>query len=516
LDQPTILVIDDELIMRDGCTRILSKEGWSVLTAENGHQGIEEVRARPERIDVILLDLMMPGLSGMEVLDQIRKIDPNLLAIVITGYATVESAVEAMKKGAYDFIPKPFTPDQLRIVVRRALERRMLQREADFLRGEREKSLRDVATEKSRTRTIITSMGDGVLVCDLEGHLVLTNPAAGRLLNVSEDSLVGMPLSENPIPAELSKVIEETIGERETGYSCLSQELAIGGPERPSPVFLRAHTCPIRNDLGETMGAVSVLQDMSALKELDKMKSEFIAMVAHELRAPIAAVEQQLIVILNRLAGDLTEKQEELLTRGRERIKGLLDLIKDLLDLSKIEAGKLVQYKEPLSLQEVIHQVTDLMKAEADAKKIDLRFSAPFDVPSITADRNAMEGVFSNLISNAIKYTQEGGNVSIALNEEGSCVKVTVSDTGVGIAKEDIPRIFDRFYRVKTARTRQIVGTGLGLCIVKSILDAHFGSISVESELGKGTTFTVLLPKEPKPFVCQEEKPWIMFAPKKV
>ena len=490
-------MIDDELIMRDGCTRILSKEGWSVITAENGQQGIEAVQTRPEEIDVILLDLMMPGMSGMEVLDQIRMIDPNLLVIVITGYATVESAVEAMKKGAYDFIPKPFTPDQLRIVVRRALERRTLQKEAEFLRREREKSLQDIATEKSKIKTIIHSMGDGVLVCDREGYLVLTNPAASRLLKVSDDSVVGMPLFGANLPLELSKVIKETIGGKDLSYSCVSQELAIGDATQTSQVFLRAHTCPILNDLGETMGSVSVLQDISALKELDKMKSEFIAMVAHELRAPIAAVEQQLMVILNRLAGEVTEKQEELLSRAKERIKGLLDLIKDLLDLSKIEAGRLVQYKEPLSLSEVIQQVIDLMRAEAEAKRIDLQFSAPPDIPAITADRNAMEGVFANLVSNAIKYTPEGGKVSISLFEEGSCVKTTVSDTGVGIAKEDIPKIFDRFYRVKTARTRQIVGTGLGLSIVKSIVDAHFGSISVESELGSGTTFSILLPKEP-------------------
>jgi len=154
-DQVQILVIDDEQIMREGCSRILSKNGWGVITAENGKQGLDEIQGHLENIDVILLDLMMPGMSGMEVLDHIRTIDPNLLVIVITGYATVESAVEAMKKGAYDFIPKPFTPDQLRIIVRRALERRALQKEAEFLRRERERSLRDIATEKSKIKTII-------------------------------------------------------------------------------------------------------------------------------------------------------------------------------------------------------------------------------------------------------------------------------------------------------------------------------------------------------------------------
>jgi len=500
-NQASILVIDDEQIMRDGCSRILSRDGWSVICAENGKKGLEEIQAQPESIDVILLDLMMPGMSGMEALDHIRTIDPNLLVIVITGYATVESAVEAMKKGAYDFIPKPFTPDQLRIVVRRALERRTLQKEAEFLRKERERSLRDIATEKSKIKTIINCMGDGVLVCDGDGCIVLTNPAASRMLMTSETSLLGNFLPQCNLNSELSKTIEESLKTKDMSYTSVSQELSLG---ESGEIFLRAHTAPVRNDIGETMGSVTVLQDISHLKELDKMKSEFIAMVTHELRAPIAAVEQQLTVILNKMAGEVTEKQERLLSRAKERTRGLLDLIKDLLDVSKIEAGKMVQYKEPLALQEVIQRVVDLMRVEADNKKIDLQFSSPPKVPLINADRNSMEGIFTNLISNAIKYTPEGGKAWVNLGEEGGFVKAIVSDTGIGIKKEDLPRIFDKFYRVKTIETRQIVGTGLGLSIVKSIVDAHLGSITVESEEGGGTTFTVFFPKESNPTICRE------------
>jgi two-component system phosphate regulon sensor histidine kinase PhoR len=501
-DQINILVIDDEQIMREGCSRILSKDGWAVICAENGNQGLGEIQARSDTIDVILLDLMMPGMSGMEVLDHVRTIDPNLLVIVITGYATVESAVEAMKKGAYDFIPKPFTPDQLRIVVRRALEKRTLQKEAEFLRRERERSLRDIATEKSKIKTIINCMGDGVLVCDQDGCIVLTNPAASRMLKIAETSLLGNLLSQCNLHSELSKTIEESLTTKDLGYSSVSQELSLG---ESAESFLRAHTAPVRNDLGETMGSVTVLQDISHLKELDKMKSEFIAMVTHELRAPIAAVEQQLTVILNKMAGEVTPKQEHLLSRAKERTKGLLTLIKDLLDLSKIEAGKMVQYKEPINLQEVIQRVVDLMRAEAENKKIDLQFSPPSQISLIHADRNSMEGIFTNLISNGIKYTPEGGKVWITLGEEGDFVKASVSDTGIGIKKEDLPRIFDKFYRVKTTETRQIVGTGLGLSIVKSIVDAHLGSISVESEEGGGTTLTVLFPKESNPTMCGKE-----------
>jgi signal transduction histidine kinase len=199
------------------------------------------------------------------------------------------------------------------------------------------------------------------------------------------------------------------------------------------------------------------------------------------------------------MAGEVTEKQQQLLSRAKERTQGLLTLIKDLLDLSKIEAGMMVQYKEPLNLLEVIQKVVEFMRPEAEAKKIDLQFALPTEPAWINADRNSMDGIFTNLISNAIKYTPEGGKVWIALGGDNGFVKVTVSDTGIGIKKEDLPRIFDKFYRVKTAETRQIIGTGLGLTIVKSIVDAHLGSISVESELGKGTTFTVLLPKGSPP-----------------
>jgi two-component system phosphate regulon sensor histidine kinase PhoR len=502
-EQISILVVDDEQIMRDGCSRILSKDGWSVMTAENGAQGLDQIQKHLEKIDVILLDLMMPGMSGMEVLDQVRGIDPSLLIIVITGYATVESAVEAMKKGAYDFIAKPFTPDQLRLVVRRALERRALQKEAEFLRQERERSLRDIATEKSKIKTIINCMGDGVLVCDQEGCVVLSNPAATRMLKTSEASLLGHFLHHCNIHPELSHTIMESLEAKDRPYTSISQELSLG---ELGEIYLRAHTAPVRNDLGETMGSVTVLQDISHLKELEKMKSEFIAMVTHELRAPITVVEQQLSVILNKLAGELTGKQEEILLRAKERTKGVLTLIKDLLDLSKIEAGKMVQYKEPLDLRDVVSKVMDLMRTEAEQKKIDLQFSCTPQTRVIHADRNNMEEIFTNLLSNAIKYTPEKGKVWVTLGEESGFVKATVSDNGIGIKREDLPRIFDRFYRVKSAETRQIVGTGLGLSIVKSMVDAHLGSISVESEVGKGSTFTLLFPIESGPTTRREEK----------
>jgi two-component system phosphate regulon sensor histidine kinase PhoR len=486
-----ILVVDDEQIMRDGCTRILSKEDWEVVTADSGEAGLEAIK-RGDGFDVVLLDLMMPGISGMEVLEAAHQVDPDLLVIVITGYATVESAVEAMKKGAYDFIPKPFTPDQLRIIVNRALEKRSLQREMEVLRLEREKSLRDIATEKSRIATIINCMGDGVLVCDRDSCVVLSNPAAGRMLGIQESSLIGKSLSECRIDGALTDIILGSLRSPDLAFPTVSQEICPTGGSIPT--FLMAHTAPVKNDLGETLGAVTVLQDITGLKELDRMKSDFVAMVSHELRSPVASIQQQLSVMLEGLSGDLTERQLRMLTRAKERAKGLLDLISDLLDLSKIEAGMAVQYKEPLQMEELLGKIHEAMLPEAEAKRLKLKLHVEPPLQLVQGDRNNLQGVFTNLINNAIKYTPERGEIDIRVKGEAENIRVDVCDTGIGISKEDLPRIFDRFYRVKSEKTRQIVGTGLGLSIVKHIVEAHLGKIFVESEEGGGSTFTVVLP----------------------
>ncbi|NIS70371.1 MAG: response regulator [Proteobacteria bacterium] len=486
-----ILVVDDEQIMRDGCTRILSKEDWEVVTAENGEACLDAIKGG-HGFDLVLLDLMMPGISGMKVLETVQQVDADLLVIVITGYATVELAVEAMKKGAYDFIPKPFTPDQLRIVVQRALEKRSLQREMEVLKLEREKSLRDITTEKSRIMSIVNCMGDGVLVCDRDSCVVLTNPAAGRMLGIQGTSLVGKPLSECSLDGTLTETIMESLRPTDPTSATISQELCpFGSPS----TYLRAHTAPVKNNLGEMLGAVTVLQDITSLKELDNMKSDFVAMVSHELRSPVALIQQQLSVILKGLSGDLNDKQTRMLTRAKERAIGLLELINDLLDLSKIEAGMAVQYRKPLQLENLLEKVYKSMLPEAEAKGLNLTLQVKHPIPRVNGDRNNLEGVFTNLVNNALKYTPGGGTVTIQAKGEGKNAMVEISDTGIGISQNDLPRIFDRFYRVKSDKTRQIVGTGLGLSIVKQIVEAHLGTISVESEEGGGSTFTVVLPK---------------------
>jgi len=489
-EEVKILVIDDESVMRDGCQRILTKEGCEVLTAADGEEGLAAIEEDPQRFALILLDLKMPGMGGMEVLEAAREINPTLLIVVITGYATVDSAVEAMKKGAYDFVPKPFTPDQLRLVVNRALEKRRLELEAERLKAEAARSLRDVVTEKGKVRTIINCMADGVLVTDREGRVVLSNPAASRMLGIETNACLERPLREEVGNEKLIEAVQGVLEPKNPEVTTISQELQI----RDS--LIRAHTAAVKSEEGEVLGTVTVLEDMTYVLELDRMKGDFIAMVSHELRSPVSAIGQNINLILNGLAGEVTEKQQHLLSRAKERSRGLLDLIGDLLEISKIDAGMALQQKGPLQVEEVVSKVVELMEAEAQTKGVALHQKVHPSLPPVLGDRDNLEGVFTNLVSNAIKYTPDGGEVRVEVAPEGDYIKTVVADTGIGIPKEDLPRIFDKFYRVKSEETRGIVGTGLGLSIVKSIVEAHLGSISVESEEGKGTVFTVLLPRQ--------------------
>jgi two-component system, OmpR family, phosphate regulon sensor histidine kinase PhoR len=485
----SLLVVDDEKVIREGINRLLAKEPVAITLAEDGLQAWEILDQ--QEFDLLLLDLKMPRLDGMELLTRLKERYPEQIVIIITGHGTVEAAVEAMKIGAYDFITKPFMPDQLRLVVRRALEKRELQIEARQLREDRARGLKDIATEKSRIQTIIHCMASGVLVTDREQIVVLHNPALIHLLQVSEE-LVGKPMEEIHSLQLLSEAILQVL--KENGPRTISQDSCLG---ETNPVYFRMHTAAVTGEQGEVLGTVSVIEDITYLKDLDRMKNEFVAMVAHELRAPLSAIQQQVAVILEGLAGEVTTKQRELLGRSQERAKGLLDLIRDLLDISKMETGSSFQQKEPQDLLPLADKTVALLLPQAQAKGQALELRSQEDLPLINADPMAMEEILTNLISNAIKYTPEGGRIQVVLKPEAEYLLLQISDNGIGIAHENLPRIFDKFYRVKNEKTRQIVGTGLGLPIVKQLVEAHLGFIEVESQPDQGTTFRVLLPALP-------------------
>ncbi|MDI6853286.1 MAG: response regulator [Deltaproteobacteria bacterium] len=486
-DRYTVLVVDDEKVIRDGCTLILQPEGYLVRTAANGREAIEILETEP--VNVVLCDLKMPVMGAIEVLEEARERFAEVPIIIITGHGTVDDAVACMKKGAYDFVTKPFRIDHLTLCVRRALEKQLLERQARQLQEEQARNLYNLALEQSRLHTIVNCMADGVLVTNREMEVVLCNHTFTQLLGLNTPPPLPGPLSAYFDDAALKEAIQTLLAGGETGPNlCLTQEIT------RDRLHLRVMTAPFYGPDRETLGTVTVLHDITGFKELDRLKSDFVNLVSHELRSPLSSIIMQHKVILEGLAGDLTDKQREMLTRAHDKMQGLLDLINDLLDLAKIESGHRHLEQVPLDLGEVINEVAEFLRVKAEEQNISLEVSLPPELPRILADRRGIEEVFTNLLTNAIKYSPDGGAVRIAAVSHVDYVEAAVSDQGIGIEEDEIPKIFDKFYRVKHPKTRQVLGTGLGLAIVKNIIEAHRGSIKVESQLGKGTTFKVLLP----------------------
>lgn len=480
-----ILVVDDEKVIRDGCDRVLSGKGYDVITAENGQTALDILAKKP--LDMILLDLKMPVMSGEEVLEITGEKYPDIPVIIITGHGTVDTAVECMKKGAYDFITKPFQIDQFLLIITRAAEKRNLEQKARQFEQENIRNLYDLNLEKSRLKTIINYMGNGVMVTNRNLEVVLHNPALMRLMEISEEVESPAPISTIIDDESLINTLKQIQGGESSENESISQEI------KTKANVLRAISAPALGPDGSIVGTVTVIEDITAFKQLDQMKTDFVNMVAHELRSPLSAIKQQNNVLLEGLCGPLGEKQHEFVSRGSNRIDALLELINDLLDVAKIEAGKYVQRRVPTDIGQIIEDTIALMDAKAKEKDIVLSFSSK-NLKSVQADPKNIEEIFNNLISNAINYSPEGGKVTVTAQGKGEYVEIRVEDTGVGISPEELPKIFDKFYRVKHPKTRQVIGTGLGLAIVKGIVDAHHGTIDVESVVDKGTVFRILFP----------------------
>lgn len=480
-----ILVVDDERGLREGCKHVLVPEGYLVESADSGAGGWELVKTIP--YDLLLIDVMMPGMSGLDLLSRVLQHDPDLICIVITGFATLETAVDATKRGAFDFLRKPFSPDELVNLVRKGLEKRRLSVEARRLREERERNLLALAAEQSRLRTVINAMGDGVLVVNLEGTLVLYNPAAVRLADFRRFPAVGAKVQDCLADSSLVERIQVELSGSPPERSLISQETPVG------QLTVLASIAPVRDERGQLLGAVVLLRDISRLKELDRLKSEFVSLVSHELKAPLGAIQGYLDSILAGYAKD-PEKERRWLERSRERTLACLALIQDLLDLSRMETRKVQRQVEPLAVSEPVSEAVALLKSQADASQITVINDLPSDLPRIEGSREELTRLFTNLVSNGIKYNQQGGRVTIGSHREGAYLRIDVTDTGIGIPAEEIPNLFQDFYRVKTPETRRIAGTGLGLAIVKRIAEAHQGRVAVNSQSGVGSTFTVYLP----------------------
>lgn len=375
MDQPSILIIDDEPGIREGSRRALAPQGFMVETAENGEEGLLKIQAGG--VDLALIDVMMPGIGGLELIARIHQYDPEIVCIIITGYATVELAVAAIKQGAYDFLTKPFTTDDLLLVVNQGLERRRLILETKRLQS---------------------------------------------------------------IEAEAQRLVEEK----------------------------------------------------ARLEELDRAKLAFIRLVTHELKAPISAISTYLDLILNDYIPP--EGQREYLEKAQDRAKEQIDLITDLLEFGKLKEIQTPGQAAPLQVEAILRQVLEECQAQAVEKGILLSAEISPGLPPACLPPEQVKSIWNNLISNAIKYTPSGGQVVVRLHQQDSNLFGQVQDSGIGVPEEAKDSLFTEFFRARNAKALNIPGTGLGLAIIKQIIEKAGGEIWVESQVGKGSTFSFRLP----------------------
>jgi signal transduction histidine kinase len=359
-EKSKILIIDDEEVVLDSCTRILGVKDYRITTVTDGTKGLEMVRELVP--DLVFVDLKMPGISGFEVLERIQKVDPTIVTIVITGYATLTSAIEAMKKGAYDFLPKPFTPEEFRLITRRGLEKRNLVVEAINLRRERE-----------------------------------------------------------------------------------------------------------------------------------ILRENFAAIVSHELKSPLSAVQQNLFVLIHELGGKIEAEQMERLERMKVRINDLLQLIRTWHRGISVDRDKIRESFRPMEVFLPVTKAVESVQTHATRKNVEIVNSVPDEGGFVRGDEGTLTEAMVNLLDNAIKYSHDGGKVFVHSENRDEKVVLSVADTGIGIGAEELPFVLEGFYRTRTGAAAA-KGTGFGLAVTRRIIEAHDGSITATSAPGKGSTFVISLP----------------------
>ncbi len=335
---------------------------------------------------------------------------------------------------------------------------------------------------RRRLAAILESTSDAVIVTDHADHVLLLNPAAAVVFGAETATVSGMPIDKALHEERLIRLLTAPMDD---GVP-LVDEVPL-----PDGRTLYASASVIVSSDGQTIGRVAVLRDITYLKELDEMKSEFVATVSHDLRAPLTFMRGYAAMIP--MVGEVSPKQKRYVDKIMVGIEQMTELIDDLLDLGRIEAGVGLM-SEPCRLDDIIVALVDSMHAQAKAKGLTLRLDRTEDVTIVIGDAALLRRVLSNLVDNAIKYTPEGGEVTVSWETRGNRVLISVADTGIGITKADQVRLFEKFSRIKRRETINIKGSGLGLAIVKSIVERHQGRVWVESELDQGSTFYVELP----------------------
>jgi two-component system, OmpR family, phosphate regulon sensor histidine kinase PhoR len=345
-------------------------------------------------------------------------------------------------------------------------------------------TINDLYDKKNKLEAILKSMQSGVIAVDRSGKIILVNPIAINMFGFDK-GIVGKHILEAIRNIELEDIIIKQQDE--------NKEIVLNYPEKR---VLRVKAAPIidNDKTHKKLGVVVVMQDITEIKQLEKIRTDFVANVSHELKTPLTSIKGFTETLKNGAINDVITREKFLDIINVEADR-LTRLINDILIISELENKRQNILFEKINVNDALEEIEDMMFNLAKLKNISLTFNKNNDIPDIAGNHDKVKQLFINLIDNAIKYTHEGGKVDVKVYYINGKVSIEVADTGIGISKEHISRLFERFYRVDKGRSRAMGGTGLGLAIVKHIVATMNGEIKVNSELGKGTTFIVILPK---------------------
>ena len=519
LPRAKILVVDDEASVLLTVVAILQQEGFDVDSAGGGEQAIQAIRST--RYDLVLTDLKMPGVDGLQVLEEVRKTSPSTVTVMMTGYGSVDSALEAVQRGAYEYLLKPTEVADLKAAVRRSLER---------------KRFSEIDTLYRISRTLTTSLDPQAITAEV-------TEAVRRVLGVANAILVNLAPSGPDIKDELRRLFRDaSIAPRLErgeiiGYSdhvALAERWAAARKVQ-SYVFVPGlangqlicvlcaengaeafefHASAqrfLRSLAGQTALALSnatlfaelqrnnqQLESANAkLRELDKLKSQFLSVATHELRTPLSIILGYNSMLAESLNDRLSDEEKDTLRESMAACKRLIRLVNSMLDITQIESGKMRMNYAPSDLRKVVSSVIALFQQQARAKDICLSMEVPARLPRIVADAERIEQVLVNLVGNALKFTPAQGLINVAVRHlpETRAVEISVRDTGIGIAPEAREKIFDEFAQIhEGVKKRHREGSGLGLAIARRIVEAHSGALNVESAPGRGSRFFFTLP----------------------
>lgn len=545
-----ILVVDDEdqvvQIFRD----LLTQQGYEVVSCDNGDDAITTVTTG--RFDLVLTDINLPGVDGLEVVRAAKAADKDTVVILITGYASTTTAIDALRQGAYDYITKPFDLWETAKAIERGLESRNLimenrrliveleranaelQEHEEILRRKVERATYRLGTlyEAGKAMSLSLSLQATCDVVVAQAARVTGSRACLLFLHDqgSDDfeAIAGMGVPpdryeklrfamgvgyhgqvvQSAAPAVVTG-ISEAVGVEEV-LATLRAENALIVPLLSNESVIGAITVIHMEGgpefTGDDAEGLKMLASQAAIavtnailyertKELDRLKSDFVAVVSHEVRTPLTSINGSLELLGDERFHTLPAPQKELLGICQANTQRLISLINDILDFSKLESSRLSLNFEQMDVGRVLVEAVENIRSLAGSRGVELDLKIDPSAGAVEADPMRVGQVATNLIGNAIKFSPEKGRIEVFASGDSSTVTVSVKDYGRGIAQRDINRLFQRFAQLDSSTTRKAGGTGLGLVISKGIVEQHGGKIWVESALGRGSTFSFSLPR---------------------